>query len=365
MKLRNTTSHPADLLTTASAKADDRKLGCVIVRTTYRVAGGELVQTPDEPWPISPSPVDTPLGQMPGDMPFYLGGVDVLIGGRVRQPGGVARPRLDVVVEVGPSFRRAVTVFGDRRWIDAPSGLAPSEPQPFVSMPLGYDRAFGGRAPTEYDLTLPFAANPEGRGFYLDAKGARGAPLPNLEHPERPIRTIHDQPDPVGLGYYPVDGALRAASSTRHPMGKRASTAAAALPSASAPDAASGERLRPDQLLPTFFNTAHPAMILPAGKGPVPGDRVRLSHGLPDGDLAFTMPELRFHVHVQLEGRGHVFPMHLDQIGLVAGEGRVLFSFRCVFDYRTVPGERRFATVHEGPVPQAIPAGYTVALPAQ
>jgi hypothetical protein len=297
---------------------------------------------------------------MPGDKPFYMGGVDVLIGGTVRQPSGVPRPRLDVELEVGRTFRRRVAVFGERRWVRGEKGLVKSEPEPFVLMDLRYERAFGGEAKTEYG-PMPFLANPLGKGFHLDAPSALGQPLANLEDPNALVESIDDQPEPVGLGYYPTSGALRARTGADHPAVKALPVRPAKMrPGPPSLDPAMLEPIRPNQLLPTFFNTAHPKMVIPAEKAPKRGDLIRLSHGLRDGDLAFLLPPLAAHVHVQLEEREHVFPLYLDQIGLVAGEGRVFFSLRCVFEYRVAKRERRRATLYVGPVPDPIPPSYRV-----
>ncbi|APR88186.1 putative exported protein [Minicystis rosea] len=353
MDLRNHTDHPADMLRAASARAEDRMLACVIARPTYRIRDGALVRA--APWPIDPAPFETPLGTSMGDKPFYSGGIDVLVGGTVRQPNGVPRDHLDVEIEVGRTFRRRIAVFGDRRWVRDDSGaLAPSAPEPFVSMPLAYARAFGGRAATEYGVDMPYGKNPEGIGFCLDEATALGNPLPNLEDPASLVRSVHDMPDPVGLGYYPHDGSLRPLAAIDHPLAARGSS-----PSNSEP-------MRPidaEDILPTVFNAAQPRMILPPGAGPRAGDIIRVSHGLRDGDLAFAMPDLAMHVHVQLEDREHVFPMHLDQIGIVAGEGLVFFSLRSVVEYRIVKGERRTITLHPGPVPAVLPASHRIARP--
>jgi len=363
MKLDNRTGAQAELLTTASARSEDHQLGCVVARPTFRVERGELVPAPDEPWPISMKPTDTPLGQMPGDKPFYMGGVDVLIGGAVRQPDGVPRPRLDVELTAGRTFRRRIAVLGERRWERGPDGaLRASEPLPFVTMDLRYERAFGGEAENDHGPPMPYAANRRGKGFYLDAARAEGGELPNLEDPNQLVASIDDLPEPVGLGYYPLDGALRVNSAVDHPIA-RAKVTTVARPGIPLPslDPGAMEPIRTTEILPTFFNMAHPRMVIPAGKEPKPGDLVSLSHGVRGGDLAFVMPALALHVHVQLAERQYVFPLHLDQIGLVAGEGRVFFSLRCVFEYRLVKGERRRATLHEGPVPDPIPEAYRIA----
>jgi hypothetical protein len=310
MKLRNTTEHTAALLRGVSARGEDRMLGCVIVRRTYRVRAGALVPTPDEPWPLGPEPAETPLGRMPGDKGVYSGGIDVLVGGVVRQPGGDLRPRLDVEIEVGRLFRRRIAVFGDRTWQPGKDGkLVKSDPKPFISMELRYERAFGGSVMTEYGIALPFQPNPGGRGFCMTAKDALGQPLPNLEDPNKLIESIDDQPDPVGLGYYPSDGSLRPLASVDHPAVK----AIADRTMSPATQASGREPIRPEQVKPILFNGAHPVMIIEPGKGPQPGDRVRVSHGMRDDDLAFLMPDTALHVHVQLEDRARRRPRGLPR----------------------------------------------------
>ena len=342
MDFLNKTHHAAEMLRASSARSPQHMLACVIARATCRLVDGELI--PAEPWPIGPAPVATPLGLTLGDKPFYSGGIDVLVGGEVRQPGGVARERLDVEIEVGRTFRRRIAVVGDRTWRRNDQGaLVITAPKPFLTMPLAYERAFGGHAPTDHGLEMPYTDNPQGRGFYLDEASAEGQPLPNLEDPRHLIQTVRDMPEPVGLGYYPAEGSLRARSAVNHPVTARLG--------AGVPSAEAQRPLDPDDILPTLFNMAHPRMVIEPGKGPAPGDGVRLSHGMRDGDLAFEMPDLRMHVHVQLEDRESTFPMHLDQVGLVGGAGRVFFSLRCVVEYPTRKGERRAITLHPGPMP--------------
>jgi len=100
-------------------------------------------------------------------------------------------------------------------------------------------------------------------------------------------------------------------------------------------------------------------MVIPAEKSPKPGDVLRLSHGRKDGtDLTFVLPNAGFHLHVQLEDREKVVPLHLDQIGIIAGDARVLLSYRVVIEYRLMRNERRVCSLYEGPMPEEIPASY-------
>src|SRR5689334_22699076 len=121
MDLTNHTTAAAALLKNGSPTSDRHMMGCVIARRTFAVQpGGALVETPDQPWPIGPAAQDTPLGRMPGDKPFYMGGIDVLLGGKVHAKD--LTDRLEVELEVGRTFRRRIIVTGDRTWVAGPDG---------------------------------------------------------------------------------------------------------------------------------------------------------------------------------------------------------------------------------------------------
>ncbi|MEO7329885.1 MAG: hypothetical protein ABI193_15005, partial [Minicystis sp.] len=51
-------------------------------------------------------------------------------------------------------------------------------------------------------------------------------------------------------------------------------------------------------------------------------------------------------------------PLHLDQIGLLAGEDQVMLGYRVVFEYPTKRGERRFAALYPGDRPAEAPTSY-------
>ena len=68
---------------------------------------------------------------------------DVLLVGSACAPGGQAVSRMRVSLKIGPVDKQA-DVVGDRQWQAGLTGISASAPQPFVTMPLSYDRAFGG-----------------------------------------------------------------------------------------------------------------------------------------------------------------------------------------------------------------------------
>jgi uncharacterized protein YjbI with pentapeptide repeats len=106
--------------------------------------------------------------------------VDVTCVGHAYPPGGEG-VATQVELSLG-ALRRKVAVFGDRRW-NTTLGVrsAPTAPASFTSMPLVYERAFGGPSS---------ALNPVGLG-------KDGVLLPNLEDPDRLIRAPGDAPAPA------------------------------------------------------------------------------------------------------------------------------------------------------------------------
>ncbi len=123
---------------------------------------------------------------------------DVTLVGHAHAPGGVS-PAMQVRFRFGePSaggFERKVAVLGDRTWQRSVVTTAPTDPAPFVKIPLRYERAFGGPR---------FDANPLGTG-HKAAAGADGiARLPNLEQPEALVRSPGDAPAPACFGPIPT-----------------------------------------------------------------------------------------------------------------------------------------------------------------
>lgn len=359
MQFVNTTAYSAKQLKNISPRPR-RMMSCIIARALYDVtADGTLVPLAEQSWSVGSEPSETPFGPRAGDKPFYMGGIDVLLGGRVYQPNRRVESRLDIELAVGRTFRRRLALIGDRRWTRSKEGsLVPSNPEVFGSMRLSDTLTFGGNAKTKTGQDAPYGPNPRGRGYFLDELSAEGQLLPNIEDPNQLVTRFSDRPQPPGVGYYPETGSLRPVAALNHPrlagvLGQTESKGMAV------PNIPADTSIGSEHLTPMLFNQAHPNMVIPAEKSPKPGDVVRLSHGRKDGtDLAFVLPNRGFHLHVQLENREKVVPLHLDQIGILAGDARVLLSYRVVFEYRLVRNERRVCTLYEGPVPVDIPRSY-------
>jgi len=87
---------------------------------------------------------------------------------------------------------KTLHVCGDREWL---SKSKPSDPKPFVEMPLDWSKAFGG---------VGFADNPAGKGATpIKSSDGEFFPLPNVTYPEHHVYSQGSPSLPAGFG--PID----------------------------------------------------------------------------------------------------------------------------------------------------------------
>lgn len=121
----------------------------------------------------------------PGERHLAKPGTDILVLGSAHAPRDKPTASLDVSLTIGP-VRKVIRVFGDRRWQRGP--VPATAPEPFLTLPLVYTRAFGGPA---------VAQNPVGVGHGGEQPRPLGALLPNLEDPRRPFLEHGDRSAPA------------------------------------------------------------------------------------------------------------------------------------------------------------------------
>ena len=87
----------------------------------------------------------------------------------------------------------------DRRWEKVVAGLAMTEPETYLRMPMIPERAFGGydRRAEDPAAHRLYPSNPVGTGFAVAAAHLDGAPVPNIEYPDQRIRAWTDRPRPA------------------------------------------------------------------------------------------------------------------------------------------------------------------------
>ncbi len=156
--------------------------------------------------PILPGPIY--LGEAgqssihhPADLVPEKPGTDLVFVGHAYAPSLGTVTELATRLRVGTQ-QKSVVVVGERKWVSTFAGTLMSPPLPFTRMPMVYERAFGGRPPSQWDCATPRLdeRNPVGTGFCTRRRDAKDMPLPNLEDPEHRIRTWRDRPPVAGLG---------------------------------------------------------------------------------------------------------------------------------------------------------------------
>lgn len=120
---------------------------------------------------------------------------DVLVSGYAYAPGHPVK-ELDVVLRVA-GREKIVRVRGDSVFRGGPFGMAMTDPQPFLKMPIVYERAFGGtdRSAADPSEHRQDPRNPIGVGFATKERHLRNRPAPNIMHPHRPVMV-----GPAGFG---------------------------------------------------------------------------------------------------------------------------------------------------------------------
>lgn len=168
MDLRNVTAYPH--LPAVLYDERGREVFAVVLKASFRLSDGTAHPAP---LPLHASDVRAESGAVvyPADMVPDKRGTDIVCNGAVHAPGGEPVPSCMAELRIG-EVRARVRAFGRRRWERAKGGAwRLSEPEPFRSVSLGMESAYGGRG----DLR-----NPLGRGFVEG--DPEGRELPHLEH---------------------------------------------------------------------------------------------------------------------------------------------------------------------------------------
>jgi hypothetical protein len=320
MQLQNQT--PVSALLWRTSLKDDRIAAAVIARMTYRIVEGRLLLDPEQPWIVSQEPWQSPAGELQPDDCFRRGGVDVLVIGSARAPGGQPTPRVEVRVALG-EFVGGVDVYGERVWRRGFTGeLVATDPVPFVARPLTLEFAYGGKQLWD-QLEVPFPSNSAGKGFYLDEAAAIEQPLPNIEDPRRPIQRVGDQPDPVGVGFCPLGFGPTLRRSVEFTKTGHI-----------------------DKLHATLWNQAFPDMIAPAV---AEGTRCSLFGVHEQGTIGFRIPKLPLLADIQIGETRVERLLAIEQIGVEPDLGRVFITYRFPFRYKIVRMQPRACVLRWSP----------------
>lgn len=238
------------------------------------------------------------------DLAVFKPRVDVLIEAQAHAPLGRPTEQVFVELHVGDprgdpgeiQLSKSLLVTGDRVW----DGDQPSPPLPFLTMPLGWERAYGGtRSREQVDERNPLGIGHQGARS-VDPKVR--SELPNIENPEAPST-------PAGLGV--VARAWlprRTLAGTYDDRWKRRRWP-----------------LAPRDFDPAFNQSAPVDQQL---QNYVGGESVRLVNLTPEGEWWFRLPKLDLPVHLIYEDRLDRAPLRIDTIEIEAELRRVVLTGR-------------------------------------
>src|SRR5690606_33596378 len=133
--------------------ADRRPCLGVVLKATFRLPEGVggIAELAEEQLPLVAEDEHydgdaTGSVRLERDLVPFKPRADIVLVGSAHVPGGRAATELDVGLRVG-RVQHVARVIGDRRWLfPSRAVLVPtmSRPEPFTTMPLVYERAFGG-----------------------------------------------------------------------------------------------------------------------------------------------------------------------------------------------------------------------------
>ncbi len=275
----NDTPFAAETLFTIDA--DGRPIAILVVKATYEIRPGGTLALAESQRPVHLTGErwsDGPEASWKYEPECLMAkpATDVVLVGSAHARSRTTR-EMEVGFRLGPLQKR-LYVVGDRTWVKRlGGGIGVTDAAPFASIPLTWERAFGGwdrsaADPAKHGFE---ARNPVGRGF-RQGRGSfePGLALPNVEDPKDRLRSFGDRPVPAGVGFTSPDWQPRA---------RFAGTYDASWVDTRMP------RL-PSDFDRRFLNAAAPGLVAP---GYLRGDEpVVLSNVTSEPELGFRLPRV-------------------------------------------------------------------------
>ncbi|GAB6097434.1 DUF2169 domain-containing protein [Desulfatiferula olefinivorans] len=290
-----------------------------VVKATFRFGADGEVALADEQVPICLA--DEYRGEVTAsslcyasDLALEKTGTDIVLNGKAYAPGGRPVTRLGVRLAVG-RVSKTLSVRGDRFWQVGMGLISASRACPFITMPLVYERAFGGedRFHNNEKKWGVCRKNPVGTGFRLSRKkkAIDGLTLPNIEDPRRPMKRWNDKPEPAGFGFV---------APAWEPRAGRCGTFDAAWERHRRP-------LLPEDFDPRFYNAAPEDLIArPFLDG---NEKVVLKNLHPEAELVrFSLPRLHLVTAYIFEHQTWKPQPVFDTLIIEPDENRLIMVFR-------------------------------------
>jgi hypothetical protein len=295
LQLKNNTPFTAAFSIFPNEKAVDTLY--IMVKATFLIGEQWTLANSQSPFHQSDEywgePVKSSL-RLSSDYHIGKSATDILMIGSAFAPDQRPVRQMDVGIQIG-SVSKVVRVFGDRFW----NHDQITQPEPFVTMPLVYERAFGGQDLINGEMLRDTETrNPVGRGFVGQKHHSElnDFPLPNLECPDNLIRHYRDRPEPACFA--PI-------APNWQPRVGYAGTYDEAWQQMRAP-------YLPDDYNPRFMNVAPSDLIYPGYL--CGGEAVRIIGMHPQGDLGFALPYVKLTNKVQVSGQEMTSPFFIETL---------------------------------------------------
>jgi hypothetical protein len=290
LQVKNTTPFSAEIATFPNEHGIDCLY--VIVKATF-LMGLEWCLADEQ---ITPQMGDEYWGE-PGQSSikflsdFHIGknNTDIIMQGNACSVNDQQVQQLDVHLTVG-KVHKTVRVFGDRQWQNGQI----SSPTTFQSMPVVYERAFGGMHEVDEENVFIEDRNSVGCGFAgkRNLQEMEGSPLPNIEDPEHLIKNIKDTPLPAGFAPCNNDWL---------PRRQWAGTYDDLWQTTRAP-------YLPLDFDKRFLNAAHPDLVYPGYlQG---GEPIIIKNMHPAGDIQLNVPQVNMLCNVVVNNK--IVPLQLN-----------------------------------------------------
>ncbi len=292
----------------------------VLVKRTFDIVPGRECVLAAEDRELVPGDVhwDGPMNssvRLESDLVPFKPATDVVLNGTVHAPGGLPTLSCEASLRIGERCK-TIAVIGDRtaRYVE---GAAPifTEPVPFRTMELRYERAYGGTdVYSDLKNIYPYPRNPLGRGFVVrnTRQSVENVVLPNLEDPAAPLvperlclesfEQWETRPLPAGYGWISKTWRPRALLAgvmpADRPVEQELRRAYAKLLSETEREPYLKHGL-PDMDF-RFFNGASSGCVLEGIRG---GERVAAENLTPEGSVEFELPRARPRIGLDI-GKG-------------------------------------------------------------
>lgn len=270
---------------------------------------------------------------------------DVIMLGHAYAPAERPAQELEVSLRIGPRTK-TVQVYGNRVWKKGLMGSTISQPEPFLKIPLIYERAFGGSDTTRKGDPVSYWPNPVGIGYH-HPKGINPNDdwsLPNFEDPRQIMR--RPQHTPLPAVFAPVCPHWE-------PRVKYAGTYDEKWLSGRAP------YLPPDFDM-RFHNVAPPDLVFdPYLTG---GEEVEIINATSNGRFSFRFPNMEFNVVAVIDGSQQQVRVNLDTVCIEPDENRLTMLWRgkCSCDKKLLKMEvLNFEIRHSDPAVKGMPCQTT------